>query len=1182
MKILGVKFKNINSLTGEWEICFDRSPISDTGLFAIVGPNGSGKTSILDAITLGLYGETARLRSSETCLLNLQGNESYAEVTFSVMDHRYCSRWSVQKTGNNPDPPEMSLFSLNGDKTLLESRSIPVRNHIAELTGLDFKRFCRSILLAQGEFSAFLNALENERAEILEKIIGPELLRDMEASIRSQSELETERLNRLKEEAAGFQTPDRGRVDELRQFMEQAREDSREIDRDLERLRYLEGWLERVEQEPMAEQEAVGALLTAETQYAEAQQNLQQLEQARPAGCFREAMTQVETLKAKTDAIQAEVLQLEVRVPAREEEIRQLAERLGGIRDELESLRQHLVERTGDFLEAARLDHEIAVLGERFLQAVSRLEAIAREQRDKDQKRPELAEKAKGLDGRIQELQQWIAAHAEEQSLETEIPALETFLSQFLTIRQEMETCRNTRSDAQKAEGRAARTLRHAQNSFEKAREKADRLKARKTSRDERLSAVYAGETKAGLKAGIDRGALKLAACKALIRIGRKGEAFRNIRDELADNNARLAALTEAISTERSRLAALEGQIQRRDTIRRLDPYRGALQPGEPCPLCGASSHPFLEEGGIDFTELDHIIGEREEKIRAWQIELESFQKKDLALQTRAKTLAGLQLEWDRQCAVAGEAWDFGDANLPLERIRTIRKEIRGARSKIRSAWWYVWQANWTDRALGRKLEKLSKREKQLELARDQHEPLQQALAQIDADLKRLADNHDSVRSALSGRLQRWQEPLPEPGAENVPVERLRERSEIYSRKCKEHTAVAEERRLLETRQTVFSEALQRLQEEADHLSAESQTIQMQLNALKSDREARFGTLDLAGERRTLESRVEGLNAQEQTLAAEFDALDQGLAADREGLQQLRDQAQQARNEADAAEQGLLEQSSAAGLGSLIAIRDGLSILHGEQEIMNRLAGAEGAATAAREALAALRPEYTTQDSLETVRWKISGAVKRQKDLQQDIDGCEHTLEQYRQAERAYRELLQAIAVQEKATDEAMDVHRSVEGPGNAAGKLQQLLLKQLLEETNRHLIALSSGRYILKAAGENFLGLHIEDALQARALRSVKTLSGGESFLASLCLALGLSDMAGRHRKIESLFLDEGFGVLDEEMLYKVMSALKRLRANGKTVGVVSHVKRLAEEIPTQIRLEKEPGGSSRITVVA
>ena len=276
------------------------------------------------------------------------------------------------------------------------------------------------------------------------------------------------------------------------------------------------------------------------------------------------------------------------------------------------------------------------------------------------------------------------------------------------------------------------------------------------------------------------------------------------------------------------------------------------------------------------------------------------------------------------------------------------------------------------------------------------------------------------------------------------------------------------------------------------------------------------------------------------------------------------------------------QQSGAAGFGSLNDIRDGLSILQGEQEVMGRLAGDEGALTAAREALEALRPKHTTQDSFETVRWKISDAIKRQKALEQDIDGGERTLENNRQAEREYRELLQVIAIQEKVYVEAMEENRGIEGHGNAGAKLQQLLLKQLMEETNRHLTSLSSGRYTLKPATENVLGLHIEDALQARALRSVKTLSGGESFLVSLCLALGLSDMAGQHRKIESLFLDEGFGALDEEMLYKVMSALKGLRASGKTVGIVSHVKRLADEIPTQIRLEKEPDGSSRITVVA
>jgi exonuclease SbcC len=85
-----------------------------------------------------------------------------------------------------------------------------------------------------------------------------------------------------------------------------------------------------------------------------------------------------------------------------------------------------------------------------------------------------------------------------------------------------------------------------------------------------------------------------------------------------------------------------------------------------------------------------------------------------------------------------------------------------------------------------------------------------------------------------------------------------------------------------------------------------------------------------------------------------------------------------------------------------------------------------------------------------------------------------------------------------------------------------------------------------------------------------------------SLCLALGLSEMAARHRKIESLFLDEGFGALDEEMLYRVVAALKSLRADGKMVGIISHVKRLADEIPTQIRVARVADGSSSISIVA
>jgi exonuclease SbcC len=107
-----------------------------------------------------------------------------------------------------------------------------------------------------------------------------------------------------------------------------------------------------------------------------------------------------------------------------------------------------------------------------------------------------------------------------------------------------------------------------------------------------------------------------------------------------------------------------------------------------------------------------------------------------------------------------------------------------------------------------------------------------------------------------------------------------------------------------------------------------------------------------------------------------------------------------------------------------------------------------------------------------------------------------------------------------------------------------------------------------------------VEDSLQKEGARAVKTLSGGESFVVSLCLALGLSDLATGNRKIETLFIDEGFGSLDEESLYTVIAALKGLQATGKMVGIISHVQRLAAEISVRIKVEKESGDVSRITI--
>ncbi len=136
----------------------------------------------------------------------------------------------------------------------------------------------------------------------------------------------------------------------------------------------------------------------------------------------------------------------------------------------------------------------------------------------------------------------------------------------------------------------------------------------------------------------------------------------------------------------------------------------------------------------------------------------------------------------------------------------------------------------------------------------------------------------------------------------------------------------------------------------------------------------------------------------------------------------------------------------------------------------------------------------------------------------------------------------------------------------------QGLTLDNLVWLANNQLTRLH-GRYLLQRKASEALELEVVDTWQADAVRDTRTLSGGESFLVSLALALALSDLVSHKTRIDSLFLDEGFGTLDSETLDTALDALDALNATGKTIGVISHVEAMKERIPVQIKVKKING---------
>ena len=315
MKILTLRLKNLNSLKGEFKIDFTQAPFADNGLFAITGATGAGKTTLLDGICLALYHQTPRMKvvsASSNELMTHHTAEALAEVEFEVKGVGYRAFWSQRRARDRVDgnlqAPRAELARI-ADGEILSSRINEKLAMTEQLTGLDFARFTRSMLLAQGGFAAFLNASPNERAELLEELTGSDIYGVISKRVYERTAQENQALELLKSRMGGFELLSDELLAELEAERSQLAQQEERITEARDRQLALINWREKLDQAQQQAELCRQQQLQASAEQQAKQADLQRLDHSEPAERLRfpwqsrqealQAMKQAETQRSE-------------------------------------------------------------------------------------------------------------------------------------------------------------------------------------------------------------------------------------------------------------------------------------------------------------------------------------------------------------------------------------------------------------------------------------------------------------------------------------------------------------------------------------------------------------------------------------------------------------------------------------------------------------------------------------------------------------------------------------------------------------------------------------------------------------------------------------------------------------------------------------------------------------------